>query len=162
MVGSGALGQEAVGRTNDLKGSGMHLRDGDGGGERVQLQYLDEYGRQMTAKEAFRRQCYNFHGKGPGATQRAGARDRCDPRASRRVARAACAPARACEPSRLAARVAGQATPRRTKLRPYPSLRRRSPPALRAQASASWRSACASTRRSSAWPRPSRPTRPSR
>ncbi|KAJ1619460.1 SART-1 family-domain-containing protein [Pavlovales sp. CCMP2436] len=66
LIGAATGGVEAVGRANDLKGSGMHLREGDEGDERVSLKYLDEYGRPMTAKEAFRRQCYNFHGKGPG------------------------------------------------------------------------------------------------
>ncbi|KAG8458113.1 hypothetical protein KFE25_012773 [Diacronema lutheri] len=66
----GLIGQppgraEAVGRANDLKGSGMHLREEDEANDRVRLEYLDEYGRPMTAKEAFRRQCHNFHGKGP-------------------------------------------------------------------------------------------------
>jgi len=43
----------------------MHLREEDEANDRVRLEYLDEYGRPMTAKEAFRRQCHNFHGKGP-------------------------------------------------------------------------------------------------
>lgn len=33
---------------------------------RVRLQYVDEQGRPLTKKEAFRRLCYSFHGKGPG------------------------------------------------------------------------------------------------
>ncbi|KAJ8900951.1 hypothetical protein NDN08_000248 [Rhodosorus marinus] len=31
----------------------------------VKLEYIDEFGREMTQREAFRRLCYVFHGKGP-------------------------------------------------------------------------------------------------
>jgi len=31
----------------------------------VKLEYVDEFGREMTQREAFRRLCYVFHGKGP-------------------------------------------------------------------------------------------------
>lgn len=55
-----------VGRANDLKGSGMHLLDSGPGEDRVSLQYLDEYGRPMTQKEAWRKFNHKFHGKGPG------------------------------------------------------------------------------------------------
>jgi len=44
----------------------MHLREGDDAGSGVSLQYLDEYGRPMTQKEAWRRINYNFHGIAPG------------------------------------------------------------------------------------------------
>ncbi|KAK1933466.1 hypothetical protein X943_003793 [Babesia divergens] len=35
-------------------------------GKDINLQYIDEYGRRMTPKEAFRKISWRFHGKGPG------------------------------------------------------------------------------------------------
>jgi len=48
------------GRVNDKL---IEVNDGDNS---VRLDYLDEYGKKMTQKEAFRRLSYRFHGKEPG------------------------------------------------------------------------------------------------
>eukprot|EP01129_Flabellula_baltica_P006914 TRINITY_DN2641_c0_g1_i3.p1 TRINITY_DN2641_c0_g1~~TRINITY_DN2641_c0_g1_i3.p1 ORF type:complete len:601 (+),score=187.45 TRINITY_DN2641_c0_g1_i3:218-1804(+) len=39
--------------------------------DRIKLEYLDEYGRPMTQKEAFRRMSYKFHGRLPGKNKQA-------------------------------------------------------------------------------------------
>lgn len=36
------------------------------GPNRIKLEYVDEFGRELTPKEAFRQLSYKFHGKGPG------------------------------------------------------------------------------------------------
>jgi len=36
------------------------------GSKRIKLEYVDEFGRELTPKEAFRQLSYKFHGKGPG------------------------------------------------------------------------------------------------
>lgn len=41
-------------------------KDLDDVGKDIKLQYIDEYGRRMTPKEAFRKISWKFHGKGPG------------------------------------------------------------------------------------------------
>ncbi|KAF3772761.1 SART-1 family protein [Nymphaea thermarum] len=54
------------GRTMDKKKSKlMGIRDNDGSKE-ISLDRLDEFGRIMTPKEAFRKISHKFHGKGPG------------------------------------------------------------------------------------------------
>ncbi|GIX61510.1 SART-1 family protein [Babesia caballi] len=41
-------------------------RDLSNVGKDIALHYIDEYGRRMTPKEAFRKMSWRFHGKGPG------------------------------------------------------------------------------------------------
>ncbi|ORM40128.1 SART-1 family protein DOT2 [Babesia sp. Xinjiang] len=45
-------------------------RDLDDIGKDITIQYIDEYGRQMTPKEAFRQLSWKFHGKTPGLNKR--------------------------------------------------------------------------------------------
>ncbi len=70
----GVLGKAPeAGRSNDRKGSGIHnLADDDEGDSsfNFKLQYLDEYGREMTQKEAYRHLCWQFHGKPPSRKRR--------------------------------------------------------------------------------------------
>lgn len=41
-----------------------------GGPPEIKLSYTDEYGNELTRKEAFRMLCHKFHGKGPGQNKR--------------------------------------------------------------------------------------------
>jgi len=50
-----------AGRANDKK-----VASADDPAPNIRLEYLDEFGRPMTVKEAFRQQSYKFHGKKPG------------------------------------------------------------------------------------------------
>ena len=68
-------GDEEVtaGRTFDTKGAGLHAYDEGGGGGKepsFHLDHYDEYGRKMTAKQAFRQLSWKFHGKGPSKKNR--------------------------------------------------------------------------------------------
>lgn len=57
---------EQVGRAKDKRTDMASLAAaGPKRGFDVKLQYVDDLGREMTPKEAFRRQCHIFHGKGP-------------------------------------------------------------------------------------------------
>jgi len=44
----------------------MEFREKDGYRPEVKLEYVDEHGRTMTPKEAFRYLSHRFHGKGSG------------------------------------------------------------------------------------------------
>jgi len=50
-----------TGRASDKKVDNVNIDN-----DNVRIEYLDEQGRQMTPKEAFRRLSYRFHGKAPG------------------------------------------------------------------------------------------------
>lgn len=57
---------EQYGRAKDER---LSISDDDDGNN-VRLNYTDEYGRELTAKEAFRLMCHKFHGKGPSKNKR--------------------------------------------------------------------------------------------
>ena len=40
------------------------------GKKEIKISYVDEFGNQLTAKEAFRELCHSFHGRGPGQNKR--------------------------------------------------------------------------------------------
>ncbi|GJQ11972.1 hypothetical protein GpartN1_g3763.t1 [Galdieria partita] len=63
---TGNLHQEfdQVGRTKDERIA--DARQWEEGSKRIKLEYVDEFGRELTPKEAFRQLSYKFHGKGPG------------------------------------------------------------------------------------------------
>jgi U4/U6.U5 tri-snRNP-associated protein 1 len=56
-----------AGRANDHKG--VHFADAADDG--VRIEHLDEFGRPMTEKEAFRHLSYAFHNQAPGLKKRA-------------------------------------------------------------------------------------------
>ena len=68
-----AVDTQLAGRASDARCGTV----GDRGGEsstasgqfNVRLEYKDEFGREMTAKEAFRQMSYKFHGHAPGKKQ---------------------------------------------------------------------------------------------
>eukprot|EP00871_Galdieria_phlegrea_P001261 jgi/Galph1/2135/GphlegSOOS_G774.1 len=67
MSGNLHMGLEQVGRTKDERVS--DARQWDQGSKRIKLEYVDEFGRELTPKEAFRQLSYKFHGKGPGKSK---------------------------------------------------------------------------------------------
>jgi len=74
MLGDLKVKKEFVGRARDKRLGA----DGEAGGagkesdarRDVKLQYVDEFGRELTPKEAFRQLCYKFHGRGPSKNTR--------------------------------------------------------------------------------------------
>ena len=71
-----AAAEEKAGRMFDQKGAGLHAYDDAGGeeagakGPSFTLDHFDEYGRAMTAKQAFRQMSWKFHGKAPSKKNR--------------------------------------------------------------------------------------------
>jgi len=75
----GMIGEEGpkAGRMFDQKGAGLHAYeeaavDKKAGGKEPSflLEHYDEYGRKMTAKQAFRQLSWKFHGKAPSKRNR--------------------------------------------------------------------------------------------
>ncbi|GJD09926.1 SART-1 family protein DOT2 [Galdieria sulphuraria] len=64
MTGNLRQDIEQVGRTKDERIA--DARQSEEGSKRIKLEYIDEFGRELTPKEAFRQLSYKFHGKGPG------------------------------------------------------------------------------------------------
>ncbi|KAK4524818.1 hypothetical protein GAYE_SCF06G2721 [Galdieria yellowstonensis] len=64
MTGNLRSNVDQVGRTKDERVA--EARQWDDGSKRIKLEYVDEFGRELTPKEAFRQLSYKFHGKGPG------------------------------------------------------------------------------------------------
>lgn len=64
--------KEQIGRAKDKRGYGQDESDNDDVGDNrlqksnVKLSYLDEFGNELTPKEAFRLLCHKFHGNAPG------------------------------------------------------------------------------------------------
>lgn len=60
-----------MGRARDKRfneSTGTETRENDR--REIKLSYTDEYGNELTRKEAFRMLCHKFHGKGPGQNKR--------------------------------------------------------------------------------------------
>lgn len=56
---------EQAGRANDKRDEIIPLTSTAPETKEVKIEYRDEYGRNLTKKEAFRQLCYRFHGYGP-------------------------------------------------------------------------------------------------
>mmetsp|Transcript_5890 Transcript_5890/g.17695 ORF Transcript_5890/g.17695 Transcript_5890/m.17695 type:complete len:537 (-) Transcript_5890:3725-5335(-) len=66
LIGDLKATSEQVGRAKDQRLDKSFVDSaGPRAGKEVKLSYVDEFGRELTPREAFRRQCYVFHGKGP-------------------------------------------------------------------------------------------------
>lgn len=67
QTGELAKKREKVGRSRDRPlNPGNNSDEEESQTKQVKLSYMDEYGNEVTAKEAFRLLCHKFHGNGPG------------------------------------------------------------------------------------------------
>ena len=57
---------DRLGRRDRYSGAMQEFREKDGYNPDFKLDYVDEKGRMMNQKEAFRYLSHKFHGKGPG------------------------------------------------------------------------------------------------
>lgn len=60
-----------IGRARDKRfDDDTEIKTRENGTQDIKLSYTDEYGNELTRKEAFRMLCHKFHGKGPGQNKR--------------------------------------------------------------------------------------------